>query len=134
MCVKFWSFLSDFCVHLSDFRQKLDFAIKNHCFWSFFDVNFDQFFINFITFLGSFLGFLGGYPSPSISAPLVVKKCPKLYIYNIGYGIPAHNRPLCYSWYAKAPMVKLTKCIVVKNVKGRTRVDEKVYPVNLPDM
>jgi len=35
-------------------------------------------------FWGHFRGGKGGYPSPSISAPLVVKKCLKLYIYNIG--------------------------------------------------
>jgi len=93
--IKFWCFLSDFCVNCVNFSEKLDFAIKNHYFLMFFDVNFDQKVVIFHSFLGSFLGFLGGYPSPSISAPLVVKKCPKLYIYNIG-GQP----PL---WYNTCP-------------------------------
>jgi len=79
--ITFWSFLSDFCVHLIENDEKLDFAIKKHHFWHFFDIKFEWFLSLFCHFFGSFLGFLGGYPSPSISAPLVVKKCPKLYIY-----------------------------------------------------
>jgi len=82
--VNFWSNFGHFLSNWGDFSEKLDFAIKNWCFWSFFDTKFDQFLVIFVTFLGSFLGFLGGYPSPSISAPLVVKKCLKLYIYIIG--------------------------------------------------
>ena len=81
MCVNFWPFLVNFCVHLSENDEKLDFAIKNREFWHFFDINFDQILVIFVSFFDPFLGFLGGYPSPSISAPLVVKKCLKLYIY-----------------------------------------------------
>ena len=57
MLINFWSFFTVFCVHLSDFSEKLDFAIKNRQFCHFFVSNFDQFFIIFVTFLGSFLGF-----------------------------------------------------------------------------
>ena len=79
--INFCHFFTVFCVNLSDFVEKLDFAIKNHCFLSFFVINFDHIFVFVDTFFDPFLGFLGGYPSPSISAPLVVKKCLKLYIY-----------------------------------------------------
>jgi len=79
--VNFWSFLVNFCLNWVENDEKLDFAIKNHCFWVFFWSNFSQILIIFDTFFDPFWGFLGGYPSPSISAPLVVKKCLKLYIY-----------------------------------------------------
>jgi len=81
MLIDFWSFFVIFWLNLSENDEKLDFAIKKHCFWHFFDTIFSQILIIFGSFFGSFLGFLGGYPSPSISAPLVVKKCLKLYIY-----------------------------------------------------
>jgi len=80
-----------FLSNLSDFDEKVDFAIKNRVFWPIFWSHFSQILIIFHHFFGSFLGFLGGYPSPSISAPLVVKKCLKLYIYNIGVLTPCYN-------------------------------------------
>jgi len=79
--INFWWFLVNFCVDVSENDEKLDFPIKNHVFWLIFVFKFSEKVIIFWLFLGSFLGILGGYPSPSISAPLVVKKCLKLYIY-----------------------------------------------------
>jgi len=89
--INFWSFFVTFSSNGVNFSEKLDFYIKKHDFWHFFDIIFDQIFTHLCHFLGSFLGFLGGYPSPSISAPLVVKKCLKLYIYNIGVLTPCYN-------------------------------------------
>jgi len=139
MLINFWWFLSDFHVNWVKNSGKLDFAIKNHCFLSFFDMNFDQFLVIFDTFLGSFLGFLGGYPSPSISAPLVVKKCPKLYIYNIGYpptyDIPHiyHGAPFSESTQnaQNAKMHKLTnlKCKIIKCTKMK---HHKIHKTGIP--
>jgi len=42
---------------MSDFSEKLDFAIKKHTFWHFFDTNFSQILIKFDTFFDPFLGF-----------------------------------------------------------------------------
>ena len=113
--INFWPFLVTFCLNYVNFSENVDFAIKNHCFLSFFDTKFDQFFIIFVTFLGSFLGFLGGYPSPSISAPLVVKKCPKLYIYII-WGTP----PLWYITHATVGLWswKTSKCSKRQNAQN----------------
>jgi len=132
--IDFSSFLINFRVNVSDFSEKVRFPIKNRVFWPFFCLNFSQFLVIFNPFLGSFLGFLGGYPSPSISAPLVVKKCPKLYIYNIGVGWYHQPWPhiLCHD--ATWPMAKCVNPIGAKNTDERTRITEKSYPVNLPDM
>jgi len=43
MLIDFWSFLVIFLSIMSDFSEKVDFAIKNRIFWPFFDLNFDQF-------------------------------------------------------------------------------------------
>ena len=130
--VNFWSFLSDFWSNVVNFSEKVWFPIKNRVFWLIFDLKFHLKLIKKGVILGSFLGFLGGYPSPSISAPLVVKKCPKLYIYNIGYGVPAHNRPLWYSSYPKAPMAKCANSRGHKNTEGRTRVTRFTTPCESP--
>jgi len=79
--VNFWSIFGHFW---SIWVKNSILPLKTH----FFDLIFDQFSVKFWPFFDPFLGFFGGYPSPSISAPLVVKKCPKLYIYNIGDGMP----------------------------------------------
>jgi len=100
--------------------------LKTHFFDHFFDLKL----IIFRHFFDPFLGFLGGYPSPSISAPLVVKKCPKLYIYNIGVAI---NQPSPSPVFIVKPH-KWPKMHPLKSTKGRTRIDTKWYPVNLPDI
>jgi len=105
--INFWSFFVTFCVNWIENDEKLDFPIKKHTFWHFFDINFSQFLINLSPFFDPFLGFLGGYPSPSISAPLVVKKCLKLYIYIVGVA-----DPLCYTTHLPwGPILcKCSKC------------------------
>jgi len=123
--INFSSFLVTFLFNWVDFSEKVDFYIKNRVFLVFFDIKFKWFLINFVSFFDPFLGFLGGYPSPSISAPLVVKKCPKLYIYNIGVACPSHPWPPMIPVMPKAPMVKWQNSIGQKNTKGRTRIDEK---------
>jgi len=136
--INFCHFFTVFLSIMCDFDEKLDFPIKKHTFWSIFDINFDQFLMIFHPFLGSFLGFLGGYPSPSISAPLVVKKCLKLYIYNIGpwatmsyhhttsRPIKMITRPKC----TKTTPLKNDPSLLKNRIsvhKGRTRID-----TNLP--
>jgi len=122
-----------------NFSEKLDFAIKKHDFWPFFVTNFDQFLVIFHPFLGSFLGFLGGYPSPSISAPLVVKKCPKLYIYNIGGQPPLwyytpHQQALI-NWNAQnAQNCGYHEIEWFRFHRGENESIKNWYPVNLPDI
>jgi len=123
--INFWWFLVNFCVNYVNFCWKLDFAIKNHCFWHFFDYKFEWFLINLSPFFDPFWGFLGGYPSPSISAPLVVKKCPKLYIYIYRVTRP----PMISTTITGGPkLVKCQKCTNAQNqvfrfIEGRTRVE-----------
>ena len=142
MLINFWWFLSDFCGNWVKNSEKLDFAIKNRDFWPFFDTKFSHFLIIFITFLGSFWSLFGGYPSPSISAPLVVKKCLKLYIYNIGVspslwlypsspGAPFNANGQNHQ---NAQNGKTQKNKDFGFIGGRTRVQKINYPVNLPDM
>ena len=116
------------------FDEKVDFPIKNRVFWHIFVINFDQILVIFHPFLGSFLVILGGYPSPSISALLVVKKCPKLYIYNIGVGWYHQPWPhiLCHD--ATWPMAKVPILGTLKNTDGRTRVTVFTLLWILPDM
>ena len=54
MCVDFWPFLVKFCAHLSENDEKLDFAIKKHCFWHFFVAIFDQILVIFTPFFDPF--------------------------------------------------------------------------------
>jgi len=54
MLINFGSFFVTFLSNLGDFDEKVDFAIKKHCFLMFFDVNFDQILVFFGVILGSF--------------------------------------------------------------------------------
>jgi len=132
--ISFWSFFHLFWCNVSDFSEKLWFYIKNRVFWLIFCLHFDQILVFFWPFFDPFLGFLGGYPSPSISAPLVVKKCPKLYIYNIGWGGHRHPNPSSLCHTTKAPMAKATISIGAKNTKGERELTKKRLLCNLPDM
>jgi len=132
--IDFWSNFGHFLSNWGDFSEKVRFAIKNRDFWVIFVTNFDQILVFFDTFFGSFLGFLGGYPSPSISAPLVVKKCLKLYIYNIGVG---YLTPYYVSTIATGPNHDNSKYhfyIRGKNTGGRTRIIKNATLWILPDM
>jgi len=132
--VNFWWFLVIFWSIMFNFSEKVDFAIKNRVFWHFFDLKFHLKLIKFVTFLGSFLGFLGGYPSPSISAPLVVKKCPKLYIYNIGGTPPLWHTTTTTIGLLSTQTSKRLKCTNAKNTGGRTRVLKNTTLWILPDI
>jgi len=125
--INFSHFLINFWSIGINFSEKVDFAIKNRVFWHIFDIIFEWILVIFVSFFDPFLGFLGGYPSPSISAPLVVKKCLKLYIYNIGLTHPPMiSLSLPWGPISVKP-IKCTKCINVKNevsgfIEGRTRM------------
>ena len=121
--VDFWSLFGQF---VSILVKNSIFPLKTHFFDSFFDLKLSDFWVIF----GSFLGFLGGYPSPSISAPLVVKKCPKLYIYNIRGGHPwSHLSPV----FIVKPLGP-HQIDPLKIINGRTRMFQKATLCNLPDM
>jgi len=135
--VNFWWFLSDFLSNWSDFSENVDFYIKNRVFCHFFDIKFEWKLMIFMSFFDPFLGFLGGYPSPSISAPLVVKKCLKLYIYIV----VGSATPMIFIITPAGPDSWQTpKCTkmhplwnrVFRFREGRTRSFKISSPVNLP--
>jgi len=110
-------------------------------------INFDHiswFFHSFLITFGENVSFFDPPWSPSISAPLVVKKCPKLYIYNIG--MPGHcvshttvgrhrknvtqqNAP---KKCQKSTPIKTSKIPVHKG-ENESIFFSQISPVNLPD-
>jgi len=63
---------------------------------------------------------------------LVVKKCPKLYIYIIGWGGHRHPNPSSLCHDATWPMVKTSNSIGAKIIGGERELNKKLSCVISP--